>query len=71
MNNEAKKLIISGFLETIIRQSPKNVSDIIRGLLEIKWNNQGLTELRKTIEKIPDDETENTRDMFEGHYKYR
>ncbi len=69
--NEAKKLIVSGFFEPIIRQSPKNVSDIIRGLLEIKWNNQELTELRKMVGKIPDNKVENTGDMFEGHYKYR
>ncbi len=69
--NKAKKIIVSGFFEPIICQSPKNVSDIIRGLLEIKWNNQELTELRKMIEKIPDDKAENTGDMFEGHYKYR
>jgi len=70
---EAKKLIISGFFEPIIRKIHlPQVAFVIKGLFEIKWNNQDLSKLRQAIEKISDDyAVEETRDIFEGHYKYR
>jgi len=72
--SEARKSIVSGFLEPIIKQIPlREVAFVIRGLFEIKWNNQDITKLKDAINRISEEETEGTvsKSVFEGHYKYR
>lgn len=72
--DEAKKLIILGFYDPLIRQIP--LSDVkirIKGLTELKWNNEPLSNLNKVSERIEEEEKveQVSRDIFEGHYKYR
>ncbi|MBI4154046.1 SufD family Fe-S cluster assembly protein [Candidatus Woesearchaeota archaeon] len=70
---EAKKLIVSGFFEPIIRQMPlREVAFIIKGLFELKWDNRDIAELKDVIGKLSDEEIGVVQhDKFEGHYKYR
>ncbi len=72
--NEAKKMIVLGFFEPLIRQMPLNSVKIrIKGLTELKWNNESLDKLADISEKIEEEEKMDkiSKDIFEGHYKYR
>jgi len=72
--DQARKFVVSGFLEPVIKQIPlREVVAIIKGLFEIKWNRRDLSELKETVGKISEEEITETssKDIFEGHYKYR
>ncbi len=72
--DEAKKLIILGFYDPLIRQIPvKHAKIRIKGLTELKWNNEPLTNLSHVAERIEEEEKveQISKDIFEGHYKYR
>ncbi|MBI2583836.1 MAG: Fe-S cluster assembly protein SufD [Candidatus Aenigmarchaeota archaeon] len=72
--NEAKRLIVLGFFEPLIRLMPLNEIKIrIKSLSELKWHNKPLTQLSETASRIWEEEIveEEKRDIFEGHYKYR
>ncbi len=73
--DEAKKFIVLGFLEPAIsRVNSEELRDTIRDLVEAKW--YGVTGLvkRRKKEVLFEEEAEANRpskDIFEGHYKYR
>lgn len=72
--DEAKKLIIMGFYYPLIKQIPvSHVKIRIKGLTELKWNNEPLSKLDMVSEKIEEEEKigKARKDIFEGHYKYR
>jgi len=73
--DEAKKLIIIGFFEPVIERIPVlQVAKRIRRIVDLKWS--GVYDFESSI-RIPEFEDEypeeihKTRDIFEGHYKYR
>jgi FeS assembly protein SufD len=72
--DEAKKFIVLGFLEPAIsRIDSEELIDTIHGLIEAKW--QGKKGLVKRMQKEVLFEEERpaakSKDIFEGHYKYR
>ncbi|MCL5069039.1 MAG: SufD family Fe-S cluster assembly protein, partial [Thaumarchaeota archaeon] len=74
--NEAKKFIVLGFLEPAIsRINSEELRDTIRDLIESKWYKQTGLIKRKKKEVLFEEEEEQTaqrsKDIFEGHYKYR
>lgn len=73
---EAKKMLVEGFFEPVMRQVELlEVRARIRALLERKWENQPTTELAtRDVGAEVEQEMEvieGRRDIFEGHYKYR
>ena len=71
---DAKKLIIMGFYDPLIRQISLNSLKIrIKGLTELKFNNEPLKNLNLITDRIEEEEkvSQVSSDMFEGHYKYR
>jgi FeS assembly protein SufD len=73
--NDAKKLIIVGFFEPVVERIPvPEIARRIRRIIDLKWNGIHDFEASLTIPAIDDEYYEEglkTRDIFEGHYKYR
>jgi hypothetical protein len=73
--NDAKKLIIVGFFEPVVeRISVPEISRRIRRIIDLKWTGIYDFDASLTIPAIDDEyyeEGQKTRDIFEGHYKYR
>jgi len=73
--NEAKKLIIVGFFEPLVERIPvPEIAKRIRRIIDLKWS--GIYDFASslTIPALDDEyyeEGQKTRDIFEGHYKYR
>jgi Fe-S cluster assembly protein SufB len=73
--DEAKKLIIVGFFEPLIERIPvPDVAKRIRRIVDLKWS--GIYDFSASLTPAYDDEyyeeeTRKTKDIFEGHYKYR
>ena len=73
--NDAKKLIIVGFFEPLVERIPvPEIAKRIRRIIDLKWS--GIYDFASslTIPAFDDEyyeEGQKTRDMFEGHYKYR
>jgi Fe-S cluster assembly protein SufB/Fe-S cluster assembly protein SufD len=73
--DEAKKLIIVGFFEPLVERIPvPEVARRIRRIIDLKWS--GIYDFASslTIPAFDDEyyeEGQKTRDIFEGHYKYR
>ena len=71
----AKKLIIVGFFEPLVERIPvPEVAKRIRRIIDLKWS--GIYDFASslTIPAFDDEyyeEAQKTRDIFEGHYKYR
>lgn len=73
--NEAKKLIIVGFFEPVVERIPvPEVAKRIRRIIDLKWSGIYDFESALTTPAYDDEyyeEGQRTRDIFEGHYKYR
>lgn len=73
--DESKKFIVLGFLEPAIsRINSEELRDTMRDLVESKWYRQTGLLKRTKKEVLFEEENKNqsvTRDIFEGHYKYR
>ena len=73
--DESKKFIVLGFLEPAIsRINSEDLRDTMRDLVEAKWYRQTGLLKRKKKEVLFEEENKEqrtTRDIFEGHYKYR
>jgi FeS assembly protein SufD len=73
--DEAKKFIVLGFLEPAIsRVGSEELRDIMRDVVESKWYGRtGLVKRRKKEVLFEEEADTNkpSRDIFEGHYKYR
>jgi FeS assembly protein SufD len=73
--NDAKKLIIVGFFEPVVeRISVPEIARRIRRIIDLKWTGTYDFDASLTIPAIDDEyyeEGQKTRDIFEGHYKYR
>jgi len=73
--DNAKKLIIVGFFEPVVERIPvPEVARRIRRIVDLKWS--GISDFSSilTIPAFDDEyyeEGQKTRDIFEGHYKYR
>jgi Fe-S cluster assembly scaffold protein SufB len=74
--NDAKKLIIVGFFEPLIERIPVlQVAKRIRRIIDLKWS--GIYDFTSSLtipqydDEYYEEETRQTRDIFEGHYKYR
>jgi Fe-S cluster assembly protein SufB/Fe-S cluster assembly protein SufD len=73
--NDAKKLIIVGFFEPLVERIPvPEIAKRIRRIIDLKWT--GIYDFASslTIPTFDDEyyeEGQKTRDIFEGHYKYR
>ncbi len=73
--DEAKKLIIVGFFEPIVERIPvPEVAKRIRRIVDLKWS--GIYDFASSLTTPAFDdeyyeEGQKTRDIFEGHYKYR
>ncbi len=73
--DEAKKLIIGGFFEPVVERIPvPEIARRIRRIVDLKWS--GIYDFASslTIPAFDDEyyeEGQKTRDIFEGHYKYR
>jgi FeS assembly protein SufD len=73
--DEAKKLIIVGFFEPLVERIPvPEVAKRIRRIIDLKWS--GIYDFASslTVPAFDDEyyeEGQKTRDIFEGHYKYR
>jgi len=73
--NDAKKLIIVGFFEPLVERIPvPEIAKRIRRIIDLKWS--GIYDFASslTIPALDDEyyeEGQKTRDIFEGHYKYR
>jgi Fe-S cluster assembly protein SufB/Fe-S cluster assembly protein SufD len=73
--DEAKKLIIIGFFEPLVERIPvPEVARRIRRIIDLKWS--GIYDFASslTVPAFDDEyyeEGQKTRDIFEGHYKYR
>jgi Fe-S cluster assembly protein SufB len=73
--DEAKKLIIVGFFEPLVERIPvPEVARRIRRIIDLKWS--GIYDFASslTVPTFDDEyyeEGQKTRDIFEGHYKYR
>lgn len=72
--SEAKKFIVLGFLEPAIsRINSEELRDTMRDLIESKWDKQtGLIKRRKKEVLFEEEQAaQSSKDIFEGHYKYR
>ena len=73
--DEAKRLIIVGFFEPIVERIPvPEVARRIRRIVQLKWSSVHDFNASMTLPAVDDEyynETQKTRDIFEGHYKYR
>ncbi|MGD0177057.1 MAG: Fe-S cluster assembly protein SufD [Candidatus Bathyarchaeia archaeon] len=73
--DDAKKLIIVGFFEPLVERIPvPEVAKRIRRIIDLKWS--GIYDFASslTVPAFDDEyyeEGQKTRDIFEGHYKYR
>jgi len=73
--NEAKKLITVGFFEPLVERIPvPEIAKRIRRIIDLKWS--GIYDFASslTVPALDDEyyeEGQRTRDIFEGHYKYR
>jgi FeS assembly protein SufD len=73
--DDAKKLIIVGFFEPLVERIPVlEIAKRIRRIIDLKWS--GIYDFTSslTIPAFDDEyyeEGQKTRDIFEGHYKYR
>jgi Fe-S cluster assembly protein SufB/Fe-S cluster assembly protein SufD len=73
--DDAKKLIIIGFFEPLVERIPvPEIAKRIRRIIDLKWS--GIYDFASslTIPAFDDEyyeEGQKTRDIFEGHYKYR
>jgi hypothetical protein len=72
---EAKKMIILGFLEpAVIRIPVEEVRERLRIMVEDKWSGvETPISLKgyRTPVFFEEEEAKETKDIFEGHYKYR
>ena len=73
--NDAKKLIIVGFFEPLVERIPvPEIAKRIRRIVDLKWSGIFDFAASLTIPAFDDEyyeEGQKTRDIFEGHYKYR
>jgi Fe-S cluster assembly protein SufB/Fe-S cluster assembly protein SufD len=73
--DEAKKLIIVGFFEPLVERIPvPEVARRIRRIIDLKWSGNYDFASTLTVPAFDDEyyeEGQKTRDIFEGHYKYR
>ena len=73
--DDAKKLIIVGFFEPVVERIPvPEIARRIRRIIDLKWTGIYDFDASLTIPAIDDEyyeEGQKTRDIFEGHYKYR
>jgi Fe-S cluster assembly protein SufB len=73
--DEAKKLIIVGFFEPLVERIPvPEVARRIRRIIDLKWSGIDDFASSLTVPAFDDEyyeEGQKTRDIFEGHYKYR
>ena len=73
--DEAKKFIVLGFLEPAIsRIASEELRDTMRDLVEAKWHGKtGMVKTQKKEVLFEEDAQANrpSKDIFEGHYKYR
>ena len=73
--NDAKKLIIVGFFEPLVERIPvPEIAKRIRRIIDLKWSGVYDFAASLTIPAFDDEyyeEGQKTRDIFEGHYKYR
>jgi Fe-S cluster assembly protein SufB/Fe-S cluster assembly protein SufD len=73
--NDAKKLIIVGFFEPLVERIPvPEIAKRIRRIIDLKWSGIYDFAASLTIPAFDDEyyeEGQKTRDIFEGHYKYR
>ncbi|MHB8566768.1 MAG: SufB/SufD family protein [Nitrososphaerales archaeon] len=73
--DEAKKFIVLGFLEPAIsRIDSEDLRDTMRDLVEAKWYGKtGLVKMRKkeVLFEEEGEQPKTSKDIFEGHYKYR
>jgi Fe-S cluster assembly protein SufB/Fe-S cluster assembly protein SufD len=73
--DEAKKLIIVGFFEPLVERIPvPEVAKRIRRIIDLKWSGVYDFASSLTVPAFDDEyyeEGQKTRDIFEGHYKYR
>jgi len=73
--DDAKKLVIVGFFEPLVERIPvPEVARRIRRIVDLKWS--GVYDFASflTVPAFDDEyyeEGQKTRDIFEGHYKYR
>ena len=73
--NDAKKLIIVGFFEPLVERIPvPEIARRIRRIIDLKWS--GIYDFASSLTVPASDdeyyeEGQKTRDIFEGHYKYR
>ncbi|MFH1750459.1 MAG: SufD family Fe-S cluster assembly protein [Candidatus Micrarchaeota archaeon] len=73
--NEAKKMVVEGFMAPVIRQMHLwDVEITLKALFQLKWEGRDMSLLeakKKEIESQMPEEPCRMRDTFEGHYKYR
>jgi Fe-S cluster assembly protein SufB/Fe-S cluster assembly protein SufD len=73
--SDAKKLIIVGFFEPLVERIPvPEVAKRIRRIIDLKWSGTYDFASYLTVPAFDDEyyeEGHKTRDIFEGHYKYR
>ena len=73
--NDAKKLIIVGFFEPLVERIPvPEIAKRIRRIIDLKWSGVYDFASSLTVPAFDDEYYEEglkTRDIFEGHYKYR
>ena len=71
----AKKMIVEGFMAPVIRQMRlRDVEIRLKALFELKWERRGMGELKAKMAEIESEmppEALGSKDIFEGHYKYR
>jgi len=73
--DDAKKLIIVGFFEPLVERIPvPEIAKRIRRIIDLKWSGINDFASSLTVPAFDDEyyeEGQKTRDIFEGHYKYR
>jgi Fe-S cluster assembly protein SufB/Fe-S cluster assembly protein SufD len=72
--NEAKKMIILGFIDPLLRQLEPELRAWIKHIVDNKWNGKSLAITDSILNELIEIEREYKnieRDLFEKHYKYR
>ena len=73
--DDSKKLIIVGFFEPLVERIPvPEIAKRIRRIIDLKWSGIYDFSSSLTVPAFDDEYYEEglkTRDIFEGHYKYR
>lgn len=70
----ARKLIVLGFFDPLLRHVPShNARLALRALLELRWEKQDTEKLREIMQQLSAEEPDkaSSKDIFERHYKYR